>query len=46
MDSTSYKCCSFITKRATGLVINRDKLYSIYNGQDEVVENTIQLSSW
>lgn len=34
MDSTSYKSCSFIT----GLVENCDKLYSIYNGQDEVVE--------
>lgn len=38
MDSTSYKSCSFITKRATGLAENRDKLYSIYNGQDEVDE--------
>lgn len=35
MDSTGYKTCSFIT---TGLAENRDQLYSIYNGQDEVVE--------
>lgn len=34
MDRTSYKSCSFITE----LVENRDKLYSIYNGQDKVVE--------
>lgn len=38
MDSTSYKSCSLITKRATRLVENRDKLYSIYNGQDKVLE--------